>query len=104
MTEDLELRYRALKDAVADSDPLDITSTMIGLSTALAQEILQLVPCGTLTAPAITAACRIAENVIKTQPQIWAETAVGAEKDIYNFVTSAMLITAVPLLEVDADD
>lgn len=65
MTENLKPRYRALKDAVADGDPLDITSTMIGLSTALAQEILQLVPCGTLTAPAITAACRIAENVIK---------------------------------------
>ena len=104
MTENLKPSYRALKDAVADGDPLDITSTMIGLSTALAQEILQLVPCGTLTAPAITAACRIAENVIKTQPQIWAETAVGAEKSIYNFATSEMLITAVQLPEVDADD
>ena len=104
MTENLKPRYRALKDAVADGDPLDITSTMIGLSTALAREILQLVPCGTLTAPAITAACRIAENVIKTQPQIWAETAVDAEKSIYNFVTSEMLITAVQLTEVDADD
>ena len=104
MTENLKPRYRALKDAVADGDPFDITSTMIGLSTALAQEILQLVPCGTLTAPAITAACRIAENVIKTQPQIWAETAVGVEKSIYNFVTSEMLITAVQLPEVDADD
>jgi hypothetical protein len=104
MTENLKPRYRALKDAVADGDPLDITSTMIGLSTALAQEILQLVPCGTLTAPAITAACRIAENVIKAQPQTWAETAVGAEKSIYNFATSEMLITAVLLPEVDADD
>lgn len=104
MTENLKPRYRALKDAIADGDPLDITSTMIGLSTALAQEILQLVPCSTLTAPAITAACRIAENVIKTQPQIWVETAVGAEKSIYNFVTSEMLITDVQLPEVYADD
>lgn len=104
MIENLKPRYRALKDAVADGDPLDITSTMIGLSTALAQEILQLVPCGTLTAPAITAACRIVEKVIKTQPQIWKETASGAEESIYNFVTGEMLITAVPLPEVDADD
>ena len=104
MTENLKPRCRALKDDVADGDPLDITATMIVLSTSLARDILQLVPCGTQTAPAITAACRIAENVIKTQPQIWAETAVGAEKSIYNFVTSEMLITAVQLPEVDADD
>lgn len=104
MIENLKPLYQKFEEAVKGEDYEEAQSNMCHLTAALAQEIVQAIPCNPLSAPVIAAAGKLAERLLKSQSQIWDKNSEVAAADIYKIVTKNITVVAIRRDEVDADD
>lgn len=67
MIENLKPLYQKFEEAVKDKDYEEAQSNMCHLTVALAQEIVQAIPCNPLSAPVIAAAGELAKRLLESQ-------------------------------------